>query len=112
MLRHHIVRTALALLLVLPLALVGPRPAHVFGAPSCVITRDGAAGGLDLRDALAYPGCPTITFAPGVAEVTLTTHLDIARNVTVQGPGAAALAIRYTGAVAATGGVIWVHQGT
>ncbi len=107
-------RARLLLLVALLVALLPSSllPAPARAAPGCQITRSGALGGNDLDAAIGYPGCPTITFASGVAEVTVPTYLTIARDVTIQGPGANNLTIRHTGPSAVNGNVFYIKAGT
>ena len=86
-------RHALALLLLLPVGLgVAATPAQA-ATITVTNTNDSSAGSLRQAIADATSG-DTITFAlPNPSTITLNSQLVIAKNLTIQGPGAAALTI-------------------
>src|SRR4051795_8355327 len=102
---HRRFRATLALLLALTLALVCFRPTPALAVDFCVVTHNGATGAIDLTYALADTACPVVTFAPGVTDVTDSSRFQIARSVTIQGPGRDVLTIRHTGGFLAHGSV-------
>ncbi|HQR35406.1 MAG TPA: Ig-like domain repeat protein, partial [Blastocatellia bacterium] len=68
----------------------------VITVPSTVVTNGNDSGAGSLRDIIAN-ACPgsTITFAPGISLITLTSgELLIDKNLTIQGPGANLLTVR------------------
>lgn len=89
----HWLRHCLALLLLLPAGLgFAAIPAQ---AATITVTNPNDSGAGSLRQAIndAVSG-DTITFAlPNPSTITLNTELVIAKNLTIQGPGAAALTI-------------------
>jgi hypothetical protein len=86
MARHRHTRATLALLLALTLALVGLRPTPARAVNFCEVTHNGSIGGQDFQVALIATNCPTVTFAPGVTEVTASAYYQLSRDVTIQGP--------------------------
>jgi len=79
----------------LPTAVSPSRPALDEVAATCVVTSTADAGDGSLRTAIADPACSTITFGLTLpATITLTSgQLTIARNLSIDGPGADKLTV-------------------
>jgi CSLREA domain-containing protein len=62
---------------------------------SVIVTSNADSGANTLREAIDTGVCAggTITFDPGVTSITLVTELTIAKNMTINGPGAGSLTI-------------------
>jgi hypothetical protein len=103
---------ALALALLLPALVATP---HIRAAGTCVVTGGGDSGAGTLRAAIdqtdGFANCDTITFQPGLATVTVTANLVIERAVTIQGPGAAVLAVQHSGPASGSGQVFLIAAG-
>lgn len=119
--RGHAValRRVLVVALLLGLLLTGLPPASALAATCQVTTTANDGGPGSLRALVANPGCATITFAAGVTQVPLVQPLEIARSVTLQGPGADKLTLVHTGPPGGvgipgfpTGNVLTIRAGT
>src|SRR3954453_12552448 len=80
----------LSLALLLALALLAPTLAFTPAAraDACTVTSPNDSGTGTLRTLLAGP-CATITFQAGLSQISLTSRLEIPRDVAIEGPGAA-----------------------
>jgi hypothetical protein len=107
---------SLSLLLFLALALgtVAPSSAAVPLPGPCVVTSAADSGADSLRDLLGNRFCGSLTFnlPPGVGQILLLSPLTIARTVSITGPGADNLALRYAGAPGPNGRIFDITGGT
>src|SRR5690349_13816375 len=93
----------LALALLLPTMALAPPGAL---AATCQVKNGNDSGAGSLRAALSRAleytglGCETITFAPGVTEVRLTSWVPIRYGVTINGNGMDKTTLRYVDPVA------------
>ncbi|MFN8538481.1 MAG: choice-of-anchor Q domain-containing protein [Thermomicrobiales bacterium] len=80
-------------------ALIGALQPRAASAAGCVVTSTADSGAGTLRAAIdntnGFSNCDSITFSlPNPSRITLTTgQLNISRNLTITGPGAAALTV-------------------